>query len=76
MLVITKVDNPQEFDEKFANFNLPAEETNAFFGIERFANGFANCRRVLPDISAYHIISRILQQRRQLAECLRVCLKL
>ena len=27
VLVITKVDNPQEFDEKFANFNLPAEET-------------------------------------------------
>ncbi|MEE3467943.1 MAG: adaptor protein MecA [Eubacterium sp.] len=26
VLVITKVDNPQEFDEKFANFNLPAEE--------------------------------------------------
>ena len=26
VLVITKVDNPQEFDEKFANFNLPGEE--------------------------------------------------
>ena len=26
VLVITKVDDPQEFDEKFANFNLPAEE--------------------------------------------------
>ena len=26
VLVITKVDNPQEFDEKFADFNLPAEE--------------------------------------------------
>ena len=26
VLVITKGDNPQEFDEKFANFNLPAEE--------------------------------------------------
>ncbi len=26
VLVITKVDNPQEFDEKFANFNIPAEE--------------------------------------------------
>ena len=25
VLVITKVDNPQEFDEKFANFNLPGE---------------------------------------------------
>ncbi|MBR1874304.1 MAG: adaptor protein MecA [Eubacterium sp.] len=26
VLVITKVDNPQEFDEKFSNFNLPAED--------------------------------------------------
>lgn len=26
VLVITKVDNPQEFDEKFANFNAPGEE--------------------------------------------------
>ena len=26
VLVITKVDNPQEFDEKFASFNLPAED--------------------------------------------------
>ena len=26
VLVITKVDKPQEFDEKFANFNLPGEE--------------------------------------------------
>lgn len=28
VLVITKVDNPQEFDEKFANFNLPAIESD------------------------------------------------
>ena len=26
VLVITKVDDPQEFDEKFANFNLPATD--------------------------------------------------
>ena len=26
VLVITKVDNPQEFDEKFANFRVPGEE--------------------------------------------------
>ena len=26
VLVITKVDNPQEFDEKFSNFNLPGDE--------------------------------------------------